>query len=127
MRISDWSSDVCSSDLPATRAANCAEVGLPANFSSLSDSRSFTQAIAGNPSLNNEKADSWTVGVVLEPSFIPRFRASVDYVNIKLKDVISELSGSQVVANCYDSADFPANEFCDRITRDAFDGEGSAD
>ncbi|MFC3785961.1 outer membrane receptor protein involved in Fe transport [Sphingopyxis italica] len=112
---------------PATRAANCAAIGLPANFSSLSDSRSFTQAIAGNPSLNNEKADSWTVGVVLEPSFIPRFRASVDYVDIKLKDVISELSGSQVVANCYDSADFPANEFCDRITRDAFDGDGSAD
>lgn len=110
---------------PATRAANCAALGLPGDFSSLSSSRSFKQAIAGNPSLNNEKANSWTVGVVLEPSFIPRFRASVDYVDIKLKDVISELSGDQVVANCYDSADFPSNEFCDRVTRNPFVGDGS--
>ncbi len=109
---------------PATRAANCAAIGLPTNFSSLSNARSFKQAIAGNANLNNEKADSWTVGLVLEPSFVPRFRATVDYVDIKLNDVIDQLSGSQVVANCYDSADFPNNEFCDRITRDPFDGVG---
>ena len=41
---------------PATRAANCAAIGLPANFSSLSDSRSFTQAIAGNPSLTGAQS-----------------------------------------------------------------------
>lgn len=111
---------------PATRAANCAAAGLPGDFSSLSNSRSFKQAIAGNASLENEKANSWTVGVVFEPSFIPRFRATVDYVDIKLKDVISELSGSQVVANCYDAADFPNNEFCDRVTRDPFNNDGTS-
>lgn len=111
---------------PATRAANCASLGLPTNFSSLSSGRSFKQAIAGNPSLKNEKSDSWTVGLVLEPSFLPRFRASVDYVDIKLKDVIDQLSSDQVVANCYDSPDFPTNEFCSRVVRDPYAGDGSS-
>lgn len=104
---------------PTVRAANCAADGVPANFSSLSNSRSFSQAIVGNPNLENEKAKSFTVGVVLDPSFLPGFTATFDWVDIKLQDVISELSGSQVVANCYDSADFPNSEFCDRVTRGA--------
>jgi outer membrane receptor protein involved in Fe transport len=103
---------------PATRAANCAADGITQPFSSLSNSRSFNQAVAGNPNLLNEKADSWTVGAVIAPSFIPRLRISVDYVDIKLRDVISELGASQIVANCYDSPDFPTSEFCDRISRD---------
>lgn len=109
---------------PSVRAANCAADGITQPFSSLSNSRSFSQAIAGNPQLSNEKADSWTVGVVVEPTFIPRLRFSVDYIDIKLEDVISQLSGSQVVANCYDSGDFPNNQFCDRISRD---GSGQLD
>ncbi|WP_338466691.1 TonB-dependent receptor [Novosphingobium sp. ZN18A2] len=104
---------------PATRAANCAAAGITQPFSSLSNSRSFHQAISGNPTLKNEVADSWTIGAVIQPSFFPRFRMSVDYVDIKLKDVIDQLSGSQVVANCYDSTDFPGNQFCGRVTRDS--------
>lgn len=103
---------------PSVRAANCAAAGITQPFSSLSNSRSFSQAIAGNAQLDNEKADSWTVGAVFEPTFIPRLRFSVDYVDINLKDVISQLSGSQVVANCYDSGDFPSNQFCGRLSRD---------
>lgn len=103
---------------PATRAANCAAAGLPATFSSLSNSRSFKQAIAGNQDLLNEKANSWTVGVVLEPAFIPRLRISADWVDVNLKNVISQLSSSAVVANCYDSASYPNNQFCSRFTRD---------
>ncbi len=102
----------------ANRAANCAAAGITQPFSSLSASRSFKQAVAGNPDLLNEKADSWTVGAVIQPSFIPRLRLSVDYVDIKLRDVISELTASTIVANCYDSADFPNNQFCDRVSRD---------
>lgn len=104
---------------PAVRAANCAAAGVPANFSSLSNDRTFQQAIVGNPNLENEKADSYTIGLVLEPSFLPGFKATFDWVDIKLEDVISELSGSQVVANCYDSADFPNTEFCSRVQRGA--------
>ncbi len=102
---------------PATRQANCAADGLPDNFQSLSNSRTFAQAIAGNPALTNEKAKSWTLGVVLEPRFAPQLRASVDYVDIHLKDAISNGGASSIVANCYDSSDFANAADCARFTR----------
>jgi len=102
---------------PATRQANCTADGLPANFQSLSNSRTFAQAIAGNPTLANEEANSWTLGAVLEPRFAPRLRASVDYVDIHLKDAISNGGASNIVANCYDSSDFRNSGDCARVTR----------
>ena len=102
---------------PTTRAANCAAAGLPADFASLSNSRTFMQAIEGNPDLSNEKANSWTLGLVLEPRFAPRLRASVDYVDIHLKDAISNGGASSIVAACYDSADYPNAADCGRFTR----------
>lgn len=102
---------------PATRQANCAADGLPANFQSLSNSRTFAQAIEGNPDLANEKANSWTIGLVLEPRFAPRLRASVDYVDIHLKNAISNGGASSIVANCYDSSDFANAADCARFTR----------
>lgn len=103
---------------PATRAANCAAAGIPTNFQSFSSSASFLQSVAGNPDLSNEKSDAWTIGTVLRPRFIPGLSVSVDYVDITVKDVITQFSGSQVVAACYDATDYPNNEFCDRISRD---------
>ena len=104
---------------PATRQANCAAAGVPANFSALSNQRSFHGALAGNVDLQNEKSNAWSVGVVLTPRFIPNLRISADYLNVRLRNAISNLSASQVVASCYDSPDFPNNQFCDRVTRDA--------
>ncbi|NML04682.1 TonB-dependent receptor [Sphingomonas sp. G-3-2-10] len=104
---------------PATRAANCAAAGLPTNFNATSDNASFLQAIAGNPNLKNEKSDAFTVGAIFRPRFIPGLSFSADYVDITVNDVITQLSGDQIVANCYDSSNFPANEFCGRIQRDA--------
>ena len=104
---------------PTTRQANCTAAGVPANFSSLSNQRSFHGALAGNVDLENEKSNAWSVGVVLTPRFIPNLRISADYLNVRLRNAISNLSASQVVASCYDSPDFPNNQFCDRVTRDA--------
>jgi outer membrane receptor protein involved in Fe transport len=104
---------------PATRQANCTAAGVPANFSSLSNQRSFHGALAGNVDLQNEKSHAWSVGAVLTPRFIPNLRISADYLDIRLRNAISSLSASQVVASCYDSPDFPNNQFCDRVSRDA--------
>ncbi|MGL3821053.1 TonB-dependent receptor domain-containing protein [Sphingopyxis sp. R3-92] len=102
---------------PTTRQTNCAAAGLPANFASLSSSRTFLQAIEGNPTLRNEKSDSWTLGVIVEPRFAPRLRASVDYIDIHLKDAITNGGADSIVANCYDSSDFPNAPDCTRFTR----------
>ncbi len=119
-----FATDVCDQDLvnngpdPATRAKNCAAAGVPANFHSLANDRTIQTYTFGNPDLKNEKSDAITVGTVLTPHFIPGLSATVDYVNIKLKNAISEFSNDQVVAACYDAADYPNNPFCGLITRD---------
>ncbi|QNA84011.1 TonB-dependent receptor [Sphingomonas sp. So64.6b] len=104
---------------PATRAANCTAAGIPANFDATSDDASFLQAVAGNPNLKNEKSKAFTVGAVLRPRFVRGLSVSVDYVDVTVNDVITQLTSDQIVANCYDSADYPSSDFCGRFTRDA--------
>ena len=102
---------------PATRQANCA-LDVPPGFQSQSGSASFHQVIAGNEDLKNERSNAWSVGVVLSPRFIRGLTISADYLDIKLKDAIASFSASQILNFCYDSPDFPNNQFCDNFTRD---------
>jgi outer membrane receptor protein involved in Fe transport len=54
----------------------------------------------GNPLLTPEKADTWTYGVVLKPSFIPGLDISVDRYDIQLKDAIATIAGQRIVDYC---------------------------
>jgi outer membrane receptor protein involved in Fe transport len=54
----------------------------------------------GNPSLVPESSRTYTGGVVLTPSFIPGLTMSADYYNIKVKNAIASVSGSNTaIAN----------------------------
>ena len=54
----------------------------------------------GNPNLVPETSRTYTAGVVLTPSFIPGLTISADYYNIKVKNAIGTLSGSNLaIAN----------------------------
>jgi outer membrane receptor protein involved in Fe transport len=70
-----------------------------------------------NPNLRPEKADTFTAGVVLQPQggFLGRFRASVDYYDIKIDDAISSLGQQNIVSRC-EAGDALS---CSLITRDA--------
>lgn len=106
---------------PANRAANCAAAGLPANFTSNIVDFTSRGSVSGNLNLTNEKADSWTVGVLATPTFAPGLSLSVDWVSIKLKDAIISLDADQTLQACYDATDFPSST-CGQIDRDA-DGQ----
>jgi outer membrane receptor protein involved in Fe transport len=54
----------------------------------------------GNTALRPEQADTWGVGVVLQPRFWPGFAASVDYYDIRIKDAISTISAQTEVNQC---------------------------
>jgi outer membrane receptor protein involved in Fe transport len=58
----------------------------------------------GNPALTPEKADTHTVGVVLQPTFMPGFSASLDFYDIKIKDAIGTLSGQVIIDQCFQGA-----------------------
>ncbi len=67
----------------------------------------------GNPALNPEKADAIGIGMVLQPTFIPGFNASIDYFDVKIKDAIGTVSAQTIVDYCFEGN----NAFCSAITR----------
>jgi iron complex outermembrane recepter protein len=114
--------DPCDSTLinagpnPAARARNCAAAGVPKAFSS--NIISFTEPItvSGDPTLQNEVADSRTYGVIFRP--LPRMTLSVDYISIDIENVITSLSATDVLNACYDSSTYP-NADCAKVSRTA--------
>lgn len=97
------------------RITNCRADGIPEGFSDPLSAR-FAGTISGNQDLREETADTYTVGVVFQPRFIPGLAITADYYNITIDDAISTVAAQDVVDNCYDSTTFP-NDFCDSFTR----------
>ena len=60
----------------------------------------YNGLIGGVPTLNPEVADTWTAGIVFQPSFIPRLAITVDYFNIKIDDAIQGLGQDFILASC---------------------------
>ncbi len=99
----------------ATRVANCTADGRPAAYDYVYTS-SLEISSGGNPTLTEETSDSFTGGVLLQPSFIPGLSLSADYYDITVNKVISAVSAQQIANLCYDSPDLN-NPFCPLFTR----------
>jgi outer membrane receptor protein involved in Fe transport len=104
------------------RAANCLADGVPAGYDFVYDS-SLGFLSGGNPNLREETSDSYTVGAVLQPRFLPGFSLTVDYYDITVNNVITSLSAQSVLNACYDQADIN-NQFCDQFARNTGPGPG---
>jgi outer membrane receptor protein involved in Fe transport len=65
----------------------------------------------GNPNLNLEKANTFTAGVVLNPTFVPRLHLSVDYYSIKVNGAIDSLTAPVISNACKNQ-----NLLCDLIS-----------
>lgn len=129
------------------RAANCAAAGVPTTFNAATvaactgssvpaDQRelgdpwvnctartSSTGFVSGgNPTLVQERGKSLTLGLVLEPRFIPGLNLTVDYYRIKVTNLIAALGAQTIVNLCYDSATGINNPFCATVNRDAATG-----
>jgi iron complex outermembrane recepter protein len=76
---------------------------------------SVQQKGGGNPDLTPEIAKTFTAGMVFKPNFLPRFVASVDYYDIKIKDALVQLSAIQILQDCENSGG--ASPVCANITR----------
>jgi len=115
--------DPCSTSTPVASAAACANTGVTAaQFGQVPDiAAGQTQGLfGGNPDLTPESSDTFTLGAVLTPSFLPGLNASVDYFDITIDDAIVAGIGAQnILDNCLDTGD---DVFCSLIQRD---GAGS--
>jgi outer membrane receptor protein involved in Fe transport len=99
----------------STREANCRAAGVPTNFDFVYQ-QSLGFLSGGNPDLQEETSDSFTVGGVFQPRFLPGFALSVDYFDIQVDDVITSPSAQQILDACYD-AESTDNQFCELFTR----------
>ena len=81
----------------------------------------YNGLLGGNPNLNPEVGTTFTLGTVLQPSFIPRLAVTVDYWNIKLKDAIQGFGSDAILAACVNQSTSAADisPACDLIQRDA--------
>jgi outer membrane receptor protein involved in Fe transport len=79
----------------------------------------------GNLNLRPEKSDSYTVGVVLQPThLIPGFSATVDYFNIKIKQAVSSFTPGDIISACFQNltADSATSSACQAIVRNPVTG-----
>ncbi|MEM1396998.1 MAG: TonB-dependent receptor, partial [Pseudomonadota bacterium] len=100
---------------PALRQANCVADGLPVGFTDPLSAR-FFGVEGGNANLEEETAETITIGVVFQPRFLDGFSLSVDYWDIEIEDAIVAVDDQDIVDNCYDSVSLN-NAFCPLFTR----------
>ena len=105
------------------RAANClADIGAATLATFTNIAQSLPIVSGSNPNLDVETSDSYTVGAVIQPRWVPGLSLSVDYYDINVKGVIANVTPQQIVNQCYDSPTLD-NIFCGQFSR--FRGPGT--
>jgi len=84
-------------------AANCAALGVPANYLPPS---SIPIKSGGNPSLQPEKGQSFTAGMVVTPRFLPHLTLTADYFHFVIKDTVGQANLTTLIAQCYADPNF---------------------
>jgi outer membrane receptor protein involved in Fe transport len=74
----------------------------------------YNGLLGGNPALLPETAITTSFGIGFTPSFIPNFRAQIDYYNIKIENVITNLGGNTIINECVNS-----DLYCADVHRDS--------
>ncbi|GIL39718.1 TonB-dependent receptor plug domain-containing protein [Roseiterribacter gracilis] len=85
----------------ATRLRNCRAAGVPVGFDATTVAPAASN-ITGNPGLDSETGRSVTVGAVFTPSFLPRFTATVDYYQVRVKHAVVIPDATSIANGCYD-------------------------
>jgi outer membrane receptor protein involved in Fe transport len=138
--LTNLATDPCRGQNPVNNAnlrAVCIAQGAPASSigSILNPTAAQANATtAGGLYLRPEKADSYTIGVVLQPNFVPGLSITVDYYNIKIKDAISQPTPGDLVTGCFGdnngsaiNANSVNNPICQLFRRDPVTGQLSGD
>ena len=97
---------------------HCVATGLPANEVGVwTGTPGFPTdfIFGGNPEVEPEVADTFTVGFIVDLDWLQGMQVSVDYFSLDVEDTIGALDASLA---CFDLAN-TAQEFCDNIERDS--------
>ena len=78
--------------------------------------KQYNGRTGGNPNLRPEKADTYTVGAVWSPSFLPGANITVDWFDIKVEDYISNVGANVIINGCVNGTN---PDFCPLVHRDS--------
>lgn len=124
-QLTNLVTDPCAGAAPTTNAnlkAVCLAQGAPnSSIGSIANPSSAQANVTTGGSLNlkPETADTWTVGVVIQPHAIRHFNVSVDYYHIVVNDVIGAPTPADMINACFGSitASSASNAACTAIRR----------
>ena len=85
---------------PLVTQQQCAAQGVGPTGSHDPSTQLLAKRLA-NPELKPETAKTFTVGVVLEPRWVPTLSVTVDYYKVTLEKAITLRSAGAVLAGCY--------------------------
>lgn len=113
----DMSEDPCAGAAPTRSLAECARTGVTASqYGTIADSPAgqYNEITGGNTSLDPEESDTISLGVILNPSFLPDLTVSIDYFDIDVQDAIDSINSEFILTQCLDTGD---SLYCDLISR----------
>jgi len=104
----DGSTDPCAGPavgglVNGNSAAACARTGVTAaQFGNIvaNPANQYNGLQGGNPLLTPEIATTYTVGVVVQPSFIPGLALTLDWFDIKIKNSIGTVGADLIIGQC---------------------------
>lgn len=107
--------DPCAGANPSRSLAECQRTGVtPAQYGNIlsNPAGQNNQFIGGNPNLEPEQADTYTVGVVITPT--DDLSIALDYYDIKIEDTITGIGAPTILRTCLDTG---LATVCDLIQR----------
>jgi outer membrane receptor protein involved in Fe transport len=119
---SDVASDDCAGSSPVATLEQCQRTGVTAaQYGHIPQcpANQCATLTGGNLDLAPEKANTYTVGFLLTPKFIPGFTASLDYFHIKLNGIISNIPLAISYNNCLNTGD---PTYCANVVRNPANG-----
>ena len=106
-------------------AAQCSALGAPAvgSYDSLDPANLTGQYIfGGNPNIQPEEGETFTIGAVLTPSVLPGLDVVVDYYDIEITNAVGVIQPVDALESCYVLNPTPGNPLCDAVSRDPATG-----
>ncbi|MBL6746430.1 MAG: TonB-dependent receptor [Pseudomonadales bacterium] len=105
--LSNFSSDPCAGAAPNGNAdlrAICLAQGAPATTIGgivVDPAGQVNSTSGGNPLLQAEDAETWTIGAIWRPEFLPGLALTVDYYNIYVEDAITLPTAGDIFTGCF--------------------------
>ena len=105
----------------------CQQTGVPSELvgeSSVQPTEQITALAGGNPDLEPEIADTWTIGAVFTPPNIPGLTVSVDYFDIKVSKAVGIAGGGvdSALNLCFNVIQDINSDTCQLIDRNPTNG-----